>query len=168
MRCKGIEIMTNETMSMHEIADALAERIFQEYVKPIALHAKPFAEMRQWIYDTLKVAGGLVPEGFVLALKEPTREMIIAGQNERKDGGGELMVYEAMIKASASCPLKTEQEVAQKARKAALEEAIASTIVRSEYFRKEYEGSDNYWQGVNDALYAKVKSIRKLIGEGVG
>lgn len=34
-------------------ADALAERIFQEYVKEPAVTAKPFVEMRQWIRDAL-------------------------------------------------------------------------------------------------------------------
>lgn len=67
--------------------------------------------------------------------------------------------------------LEKSESAWQDVRRAALEEAIASTIIRSEYFRQEYEGDEKYCAGVNDALYAKTKAIRALIdtppkGEG--
>jgi hypothetical protein len=51
----------------------------------------------QWVAWQAKAQA--VPEGFVLAPKEPTKEMISAGFNELIHGESEIAIYTAMIEA---------------------------------------------------------------------
>lgn len=48
-------------------------------------------------WSAWKEAHQAVPEGFVLAPKEPTEEMISAGFNELIHGESEIAIYKAMI-----------------------------------------------------------------------
>lgn len=108
----------------------------------------------------------VLPHGWVAVPNEPTKDMIREMRTNIDEQGNEHIYYpigsssyEAMIEVAPPCPILTEADVAAKARREALEEALKAV----QAVGWKHNGEDQYSQGMDAGAIHQLQECCKVL-----